>query len=140
MHTKAFYPGGVLRLPSGGIKTGEPILAAAEREVQEETGLALRPLRFLFHVIQHLDLGDEIRPFHTLALLFPESAEPVAPTDPGEEITELRDLRWDEMPDAIRALEELDGGWAAWGRFRALPHRMLLELRAERPGWFAAGG
>ncbi|MCS7179708.1 MAG: NUDIX domain-containing protein, partial [Anaerolineae bacterium] len=33
LHTKTFYPDGVYRLPSGGIRRGEKVLAAAAREV-----------------------------------------------------------------------------------------------------------
>ena len=41
--TKPDYPGGVYRLPTGGIDPGEFVLAAASREALEESGLAIRP-------------------------------------------------------------------------------------------------
>ncbi len=46
VHTKAFYPQGVYRLLTGGIKPGEPLLDALAREAQEETSLTLRIERF----------------------------------------------------------------------------------------------
>lgn len=39
LHTKDFYPERALRVPSGGIKPGEAVLDALQREVAEETGL-----------------------------------------------------------------------------------------------------
>ncbi|MBC7262180.1 MAG: NUDIX hydrolase, partial [Chloroflexi bacterium] len=47
LHTKDFYPAGVFRVPSGGIKTGEGLCDAVRREALEETGLEVAIERFL---------------------------------------------------------------------------------------------
>ena len=47
LHTKDFYPDGVLRVPTGGIKPGEAVIAAVQRETLEETGLEVAVERFL---------------------------------------------------------------------------------------------
>lgn len=137
-HTKSFYPPGVWRLPSGGVRRHEAVDRAAEREAEEETGLRLAPVRFLFHLIQHLTVGSKERAFHTLAFLFAASTEPVAPSDPVEQISALRVFSWDEIPAIVQHLETLAPPWEAWGRFRAAPHHLLLEVRAAQPEWFSA--
>jgi 8-oxo-dGTP pyrophosphatase MutT (NUDIX family) len=47
---KPFYPPGAYRAPSGGLRPGEPFLAGAAREAEEETGLLVRPDRYLLRV------------------------------------------------------------------------------------------
>jgi hypothetical protein len=42
LHTKPFYPAGVFRLPTGGLKPEESINDGLVRELYEETGLAHR--------------------------------------------------------------------------------------------------
>lgn len=136
MHSKAFYPHGVLRLLTGGVHDGEDVQRAAAREAREETGLSLKPVRFLFHFIHVLEEGSESRVFHTLGFLYPPSALPAVPTDPDENITELTDVSWSGIEGVIARLELLAGHWRAWGRFRAGPHRLLLEVRRDHPDWF----
>lgn len=57
---RAKPPGaGVWGLPGGALQVGETALAAAEREVQEETGILCRPLRCFdcVDVIEHMPDG-----------------------------------------------------------------------------------
>jgi 8-oxo-dGTP pyrophosphatase MutT (NUDIX family) len=136
-HTKPFYPAGVLRLLTGGVHPGEPILEAARREVREETGLPLEPTRFLFHAVRRLRREGEWRRFHTLAFLYPLSSDPPTPIDGEEEISEFRDVPWEEIPELARRLDALQPPWDSWGAFRAGPHHLLLRLRRERPEVFA---
>jgi len=138
-HTKAFYPRGIYRLPSGGVKSGEKILRAASREVREETGLVLAPTRFLFHLVQRLHVGETLRGFHSLAFLFPFSDGPLQPQDEEEEISDLRACSWEEIPELIRRMMSLSYPWETWGEFRAAPHRLLLEVRRDHPDWFEGG-
>jgi 8-oxo-dGTP pyrophosphatase MutT (NUDIX family) len=140
LHGKSFYPAGLLRLPSGGVLPGEAVLEAARRELREETALVLAPKRFLFHLIQQAEHGQGLRTFHSLGLLYPESSEEIAPTDPQERITELRVVPWDGIQEVIQRLENLDTHWRAWGRFRARPHRLLLQVKHAHPEWFLPEG
>lgn len=137
LHTKRFYPSGIYRIPTGGIHEGEPVLDAARRELREETGLALDPTRFLFHLRYPGRPGSPGRAFHSLAFLFPTSDEEIQPLDQSEEIEDWRTARWDELPHVIETLESLESGWIGWGQFRALAHSFLLECRGAHPEWFA---
>ena len=57
---KHFYPPGLYRAPSGGIRPGEDILAGINREVWEETGCKINLERFLLEteVIFTSAIGD----------------------------------------------------------------------------------
>jgi 8-oxo-dGTP pyrophosphatase MutT (NUDIX family) len=136
VHAKAFYPAGLLRLPSGGLRAGETVLEGARRELKEETGLVLEPRRFLFHLIQEARHGAGFRRFHSLGFLYPAGSQTVVPSDPREQITEFTTVPWERLPEIIARLENMDPSWRAWGRFRAAPHRALLEARAQHPEWF----
>jgi 8-oxo-dGTP pyrophosphatase MutT (NUDIX family) len=136
LHTKRFYPAGTFRLPTGGVKEGEPLLEAACREVYEETGFRLEPRRFLFHLRYPRRSGGESPGFHSLGFLYPYTEGSPQPVDPEEGIEEFRILDWPDLPGVIEALENLDSGWLGWGRFRAIAHSMLLECRGAHPEWF----
>lgn len=49
-NAKHFYPRGLLRAPSGGVKPGESIEAGAKREAYEETGVKIELERFLAQI------------------------------------------------------------------------------------------
>jgi NAD+ diphosphatase len=137
LHTKTFYPAGVLRLPSGGLHDGEAILAAAKREAWEETGMRLRPERFLFHILHRYGKGQQPESFHSFGLLYPFTKAAVIPQDLDEEISEFQEWPWSKLPEIVRLLESLGTEWRAWGRFRAAPHRILHEIFLSQPDWFA---
>ncbi|MCA9729999.1 MAG: hypothetical protein KC729_20105, partial [Candidatus Eisenbacteria bacterium] len=68
--------------------------------------------------------------------VFPVSDAPLVPEDEGEQIEAWREAPWDELPDVIEHLENLDDGWTGWGQFRAMPHQITLECRGAHPEWF----
>ncbi len=47
---KPWYPEGLYRAPSGGIKPGEDMLLAAKREAYEETGVDIELVRYLLRI------------------------------------------------------------------------------------------
>src|SRR5262249_33019268 len=56
--TKAYYPPGVFRLPTGGIGLGEPLGAALARETREETGWRLLPAAYVAIIRYRFELPD----------------------------------------------------------------------------------
>jgi 8-oxo-dGTP pyrophosphatase MutT (NUDIX family) len=127
LHTKTFYPPGVFRLPSGGILPGESVLAAARREIQEETGLAPRALRPLGLISVTFRRGWRCRFFHSWLVLADVEGDP-RPGDAGERISDFRWVPPETLPSVAAQLRALPPDWADWGRFRALSHDIGHEI------------
>jgi len=128
LHTKSFYPPGTYRLLTGGLKVGEPLLVAVQRELREETGLGGRVERFL--AVQHHEFrwDGQCVPFTSYILWVAGECGPLAPHDLDEQITAFREATLAEVSAAAEQLEALPGDWADWGRFRATAHRLVVEL------------
>ncbi|MBN1402221.1 MAG: NUDIX hydrolase [Anaerolineae bacterium] len=127
VHTKAFYPNGVYRLISGGIKAGEDLLAAVHRETHEETGLDVCIRDFLAVFQFHFTHGHVTVPFTSFLFHVQETGGVLANHDPAEAITDFRDVTFEELEHIAQKLEGLSPGWIDWGRFRAAPHRFVLD-------------
>ncbi len=128
-HTKAFYPPGVYRLPSGGIEPGEDLLSALWREVTEETNLSLCIEGFLAIIHYHFTHGKKCLPFTSYLFSLQErEARTLRATDPDEEITAFRENTLAEIGALAGELVSLSGQWRDWGRFRAVAHRVVVEL------------
>ncbi len=126
LHTKRFYPAGVWRLPSGGIRPGETPPEAALREVGEETSLSAEIERPLGVLTYELVAGRVVVPFASVPfLLRPSGGEPAA-QDALEEISGYRWVTMDELATVTRQLEQLPPSWSDWGAFRAAGHRFVL--------------
>lgn len=128
VHTKTFYPPGVYRLPTGGILPGEPILEALHREAAEETGLAVRPERFLGLVEYHFHREDEEMWFASWAfLLRPLEQGRARSQDATEQIAAFRIIPVEELRHIAAQLRSLPFPWTDWGRFRAVVHDLVVR-------------
>jgi len=127
VHTKAFYPEGVYRLMSGGIKPGEDLLASLRREAREETGLCVRIERFLGILHYEFIWGDDRVAFASYLFLVGEMGGVLRCNDAHEQITGFREVTLADIASLARQLEALPEDWADWGRFRAAAHRMVVE-------------
>ncbi len=138
---KTFYPAGCYRLLTGGVAHGESIEAALWREVEEETGLLVAVRQFLA-VIEY-----QPAPFATFAFLLDELGGELAVRDPEERIGSFREITVADLPalaailDAAPDAEDVDigGNWRAWGRFRAVVHRVVHEILTEENPPYGAG-
>lgn len=128
VHTKAFYPDGVYRLLSGGIKPGEDLIVAVAREALEETSLGVCIRRFLAIEHHHFGWEMELVSFASCVFWVVQGPGAVVNGDEREEITGFREVDLCDMERLARQLESLSGEWADWGRFRATAHRLVAEV------------
>ncbi len=131
LQTKSFYPPDTYRLPTGGIRPGEALLAAVCRELREETGLEADIVRFLG--VLHYRFRRGGKPTERSSYVFLMQAGPgeLRPQDLTERISAFREVPPRELPAVADRLEQLPGEWAVWGRFRALVHRFVAEAIRE---------
>src|SRR5262249_45033244 len=85
LQTKAFYPPGTFRLPTGGIQEGEDVEHALLREVHEESNLDVEIER-LVAVIDHATVAAP-SPFRTYMFLLREIGGTLKVNDPDERIS-----------------------------------------------------
>ena len=134
---KTFYPRGAYRLPTGGIGHGERILDALVREAHEETGLELRIERFLAY-IAYVGPSTTAARFHTFAFLLTELGGTLGALDETEQLEDWREIAPSQLPAVAAFLDDLrtrgtrpiGGDWRAWGKFRAVVHRVVHEALA----------
>lgn len=134
---KPAYPSDVFRLPTGGLHRGEGILDALKREVAEETGLTIQVRSFLASI--HYGIEDKPT-FHTFAFLVDEIDGQLGSCDEEEDL-EFKEVDFGGLQRTAETLERVMPSsatgsgihWPAWGRFRAIAHRAVLETLSQ-PG------
>lgn len=128
LHTKDFYPDGAVRVPSGGIKAHEPVLAALRREIAEETGLEIEIERLVAVVDFTIRLGDTRIEYPSYSFLLRESSGELKTADNDEHIAGFSQVAFEDLHEVATSLETLSGEWREWGAFRAIPHRLVAEV------------
>ncbi len=127
LHTKRFYPPGVLRLPTGGIRNGESVEDALRREVKEETGLNVGEHRLLGVLLYDILFGEKHVPFASYVYWVRAHSKDVAPEDAEEEISAFRWVLPEELPRITEALRHVPPAWQDWSRFRRLGHEFVIR-------------
>ena len=123
--TKRSYPNSVMRLPSGGIKSGEDLEHALLREVWEETNLTVNIDRFVA-VLRYAD-DNAKSVFQTYLFFLREMEGKLQVNDPNEQISEWREVAPAELPEYAKKLETMAPSWESWGHFRAAAVDTLAE-------------
>jgi ADP-ribose pyrophosphatase YjhB (NUDIX family) len=140
--TKAIYPAGVYRLLTGGIHRRETVWQALLRETDEETALTVEVRRFLAVARYQPPGAPEPDEYATFAFLLDEVAGELQVNDPDEGLTGFREITPAELPSVADQLDSQqdvasagpESSYHAWGRFRALTHRLVWQaLSAEPP-------
>ncbi len=128
LHTKEFYPRGTYRLLTGGIKLGEDLLAAVEREAVEETGLDVSIDRFLAVLDYRFRHDGQTVDFRSYVFSLSDSGGAIHANDTEEGISGYREVAAKDLVQTAEALERLPADWIDWGRFRAVAHRVTWEI------------
>ena len=133
---KTFYPRGAFRLPTGGIHHGERVYDALVREAHEETGLVTNVDRFLARIAYRPASRPADPPvFHTFAFLLDEVRGTLGALDESERIEAWKEIEIGDLIGVAYRLDDLKtqgaadigGDWRAWGRFRAVVHRVVHQ-------------
>ncbi len=123
VHTKAFYPAGVYRLLSGGLRPQEDLLAGLQRELYEETGLEGRVQEFVAAEEHLFQRNGATLPFCSFLFAIDAPEGPLAVQDLGEQISAFRQVDRAGLLALAEQLDALEPAWQEWGRFRATAHR-----------------
>jgi len=127
LHTKDFYPGGVYRLMTGGLETGEMPHFALLREVEEETGFKVKIDRCLAVITHTFSNEEQILPFASYVFLTTPGAGYPQLNDQGEAISGFRAVPVEDLREVAHQLRSLQGKFSDWGVFRAIAHEVTLE-------------
>lgn len=92
---KQTYPPGGYRTPGGGINPGEDFVTGALREALEETGLAVRPTRYLLRAFVTFTCGEVEQPWTTHILIGRSEGGTLATQDPAE----ISGTRWGSLDE-----------------------------------------
>jgi len=132
LHSKAFYPEQVFRVPSGTLLEGEPLLEAVSRETLEETGLRVDVVRFLAALEFEFRWQGQSLLIPSYSFLLRETQGTLHCEDGQEQICAFREVSTSELEDVAEQLEHLSADWQDWGWFRSIPHRIAAQLL---PSW-----
>ena len=128
LHTKAFYPEGAFRVPTGTLLEGEPLLDAVRRETQEETGLQVCVERFLAALEFEFRWQGQRFLIPSYLFLVRETQGALHCEDEQEQISAFREISPRELDSVAEQLEHLPPDWQDWAWFRSLPHRVAAQL------------
>lgn len=125
--TKAFYPPGVYRLPTGKLREGEAPEDGLRRELFEETGFVLPIDRELGALNYVLRCGDSETTLTSYVFLLEKTDEEPQSSDPGESITGFACATPGELRNIAEQLRNLEPKWSDWGRFRSIAHYYVAD-------------
>ncbi|MFX1484099.1 MAG: NUDIX hydrolase [Promethearchaeota archaeon] len=115
---------GIYRAPSGGAHGSESLLDALKREMYEETGLQVKPERFVLDMYLDVICKDRTIPWRSFVFLaFAVSGE-IQPVD-THEIFDVKVMTRDELLGPINQLME-DSGWGGF-KYRAFLTREFFK-------------
>lgn len=126
LQTKAHYPPGLFRLPTGTVDAGESPEQAMLRELHEEANLVPSRHQRLLQLDYAVEGGRQDMSTH-LYLIDAHQGQ-LKSNDPEEAIAAWREAPLHELDTVADELMRLDGDWRGWGMFRAVLHRLAARV------------
>ena len=124
---KPFYPPGMYRAPSGGLRPGESFEAGIGREMTEETGCEAALKRFLLQTSVYFKHDDDDLFWRSFVFLADYAGGDFNHTDHAE-IREVKLADWSEFDIFGRMMRSLDIGGL---RYRAALHEAVVEALGD---------
>lgn len=125
------YPRGIFRIPTGGIGHNENIINAVYREVREELGLEVEIRHFAGVLRIRFEHGNDSVMFYSYIFILDEIGGRLLLDASDDEISEVREVDLDGLEEIVRTLDNIEGKWNDWGKFRyATSNAVLKYLRS----------
>ena len=128
VHRKGWYARGVYRLPTGGIEAGDSVDATLIRELKEETGLSGGEVRFLGVITCLLQYRSNELAFRSNVFHILHPSGDLRIPDSKEDISDVRDVSIDNLPEISRKLREVPDPRSGWGQWRAIAHDFVYRV------------
>ncbi len=115
---------GIYRAPSGGAAVGEPLEAAAIREMHEETGLTIQLIHFVLDLRLNVVCKDRTIPWRSFVFLAKPIDGEMLPVD-TREIFDVTTMTREQLEGEVAKLME-DSGWGGF-KYRAFLTREFFK-------------
>lgn len=125
---KPFYPPGLFRAPSGGVKPGENYAEGACREALEETGVDIKLVKYILRINVRFENGPDLIDWTSHIFLADYIRGTIDPRD-KREIKEARLIYPHQIPGFIEKMKETNIGGLNYRAF--LTAEMSKRLDSE---------
>lgn len=122
------YPKGIFRIPTGGINFGEDVIEAVQREVMEELGLKAKIVDFGGVLKVKFKAKEEQEMFYCYLFLLEEQSGRLLMDATDAEVSEVIEADSDTLLNIANKLENIDGKWSDWGKFRYLTTAAIHQM------------
>lgn len=129
------YPRGIFRIPTGGVGYGEDIVSAVYREVKEELGLDVEIEEFSGAIRIRFEHENEHFMFYSYLFMLTEKGGRLLLDASDDEISEVRVVDTDELSKIVEELNNIQGKWSDWGKFRYVTSKAVLDVLNKRSGY-----
>ncbi len=130
--TCAEYPQGIFRVPTGGIGHGEDIVSAVYREVKEELGLEVEIRQFAGVIRIRFEHDEEHVMFYSYLFILSEKGGRLLLDASDDEVSEVKVVNYEELAVIAEALDNIQGKWSDWGKFRYITSKAVLDVLRKK--------
>lgn len=121
------YPEGIFRIPTGGIGHFEDVIEAVGRETKEELGLIVEILRFVGVLKIRFEYEKQHVMFYSYLFILKEIGGRLLIDASDDEVSEIWEANLKELGEIVKDLNNIEGGWSDWGKFRYETSNAILK-------------